>query len=116
MSTPNVQSIIIVNNNSSMGPLIVLPYFRPISIYEVEDNYDELIHEVKQSVHENLHEEIVLFLGAFKASLEAKSADPLFDYFVLNHGNNIDFNQVHEVFDALDDFIEHATDETRPMN
>lgn len=112
----SVQSIIIVNNNAAMGPQIVLPFFRPISIYEIEDNYDELITEVKAATGDEFQEQIISFLDAFKESLDAKTAEPLFNYFIFNHAGNIDTDQIQDVFDALDDFIAYATDDTRPMH
>ncbi len=116
MAKSNVQSIIIMNNSASMGPQIVLPLFRPISIYEIEDSYDELIDEIHEDKENEFKDEIISFLEAFKESLEKKTADPLFNYFVFNHAGNIDMNQIQDVFDALDDFIEVATDENRPMH
>ena len=116
MTKQNVQSIVIMNGNASMGPQIVLPFFRPISIYEIEDDYDDLIKEIKTKTESELKDEMISFLDAFKESLEAKTADPLFNYFVFNHAGNIDMNQIQDVFDALDNFIEVATDEDRPMH
>ncbi len=112
----SVQSIIIMNNNAAMGPQIVLPFFRPISIYEIEDNYDELIGEVKKADLDEFQDEIISFLDAFKESLEIKHAEPLFNYFLFNHATSIDASQIKEVFSALNDFIAHATDEGRPMH
>jgi len=49
-------------------------------------------------------------------SLKEKSADPLIHYFLINAGGTVDVNQIQDVFDALDNFIEQATDENRPMH
>ncbi len=113
----NVHSIVILNNShGTRGPQIVLPFFRPISIYEIEDSYEDLVKEIKAGATEEIHEELFAFLAAFKASLEAGTADPLFEYFIFNHGGNMDMNQIGDVFDALDGFIEVATDLSRPMH
>lgn len=117
MKKANVQSVVILSQSrGTTGPQIVLPFFRPISIYEIEDSYEELVEEIKAEASEDIHKELLSFLDAFKASLEQKTADPLFEYFIFNHGPNLDNNQISEVFDALDGFIEEATDMSRPMH
>ncbi len=113
----NVQSIVILSNNhGTSGPQIVLPFFRPISIYELEDSYEDLVQEIKAEANESIHDELFSFLDAFKESLEERTADPLFEYFMFHQGIQMDTNQLGDVFDALDGFIMEATEPTRPMN
>lgn len=109
--------VVIVNGGLPSGPHIVFPFFRPISLYEIEDDYENLLEEIKESHPEDeFMDQMILFIDAFRDSLTEKSADPLVEYFLLNHGDNLDVNQIQDVFDALDDFIEQATDEDRLMH
>ena len=117
MDNLNYRQILIVNGNSLSGPQIVLPFFRPISIYEIEDDYDNLVLEIKNNrLNDAFLDEMLSFIGAFRTSLLEKNADPLVHYFIMNHGSNVDVHQIQDVFDTLDDFIEQATDENRLMH
>src|SRR5690554_765475 len=112
-----VSQVLIMNGNLPSGPQIVFPFFRPISLYEIEDDYDNLVKEIKENHEdEEFLDQMVLYIDAFRVSLKEKSADPLIHYFLINAGGSVDVNQIQDVFDALDNFIEQATDENRPMH
>ena len=70
--------------------IIVFPFFRPISLYEIEDDY-RILEEIKESHPEDeFMDQMILFIDAFRDSLTEKSTDPLVEYFLLNHGDNSD--------------------------
>ncbi|NLW14726.1 MAG: hypothetical protein GX038_00480 [Erysipelothrix sp.] len=117
MSKSNTQSIIMVNQKHGLaGPQLILPFFRPISIYEIEDSYDALIREIKGTSGLDFGDEMILFLEAFRSSLVQKNSDPLLEYFIFNFNANIEMDQYHVIIEALEEFIERATDENRPMH
>lgn len=109
--------ILITNVNAPNGPQIVLPSFRPISLYEIEDNYEELVQEVQATIDDPLVvNELEFFLSAFRESLNAKNIRPLMDYFVINHGGRIDLDALHPALEALSGFIDNVTDINRKMS
>lgn len=118
VNNDTLQRVVIINNTSlATGPQIVFPSFRPISLFEIEDDFDNLVSEIENNYQStNVAKDIVAFIGAFKESLEDKTADALIDYFTFNFGGNMDPAQITELFFALDSFIEGATDEERLMN
>lgn len=117
VDTSKYRQVIIVNGELPSGPQIVFPFFRPISLYEIEDDFDNLMREIEEDNGDvEFMDQMILFMQAFKDALEEKNSDPLVYYFMINHGNEVDFNQIQDVFDVLDDFIEKATDENRPMH
>lgn len=113
----NHQIVIINNANLTMGPQIVFPSFRPISLFEIEDDYDNLVHEINVKFKDyELKDELIEFIAAFKGALDDKSIEPLIQYFIINHAGRFDINQAQAVFRVLGQFINEATDETRLMN
>ncbi|AMC93139.1 hypothetical protein AOC36_03870 [Erysipelothrix larvae] len=110
-------TIVISNGNLSTGPQLVLPSFRPISLYEIEDDFDQLTQEVEVGVSdEMIRNEMIEFLSAFKEALRLKNVLPLVDYFVMNHGGRVNMEQIKPAFDALSELIDTVTDSNRRMN
>lgn len=121
MKAENLSKVIILNDGLyTSEPQIIFPFFRPISIYELDDenDYEELIQEINSDLtDEAIKDDMILLVSLFKDSLEEKNAEPIFNYFLFNYEEDtIDFDQIHDVVEVLNDFIERITDEDRPMH
>lgn len=115
MTKETFHSVILMSNSPNSGPVLVLPFFRPISIYEIEDDFDSLVEELK-ALKIPYEKELIEFLKAFKESLSAKNVEPLFSYFMLNMADDMDLSNIQPIFEALGNFIDTATDVNRPMH
>lgn len=118
MKETDVQRIIIMSEGTlASGPQIVFPYFRPISFYEIDDDFDNLVKEINATQAEEAYKkEIILLVTLFKDSLEEGNANPIFEYFLFNHPEAVDIEQLEDMMDILNKFIEDATDTDRLMH
>ncbi len=110
--------IIIVNRSLVDDSIqIVIPPFRPINMYELEDNFDGVVDEIESYVlDKTVAKQVIGFVSAFKDSLEEKDVLPIVEYFMKHEINNRDPQHMVEILESLKDFIEMASDENRLMH
>ncbi len=118
MSHKQKAQVILVNKSLSDNSIqIVMPPFRPISMYEIEDDYDNIVEEIKKDIHDtDMSKHIVGFVTAFKDSIESNDILPIADYFMQHGSGQVDASEMVRMFDLLGDFIDTAADKNRLMH
>ena len=97
--------IIIVNRSLVDDSIqIVIPPFRPINMYELEDNFDGVVDEIESYVlDKTVAKQVIGFVSAFKDSLEEQDVLPIVEYFMK-----------HEIILMLNHYKKNIN--TPPMN
>ncbi len=118
MEKENKSQMIIVNRSPfDQSIQIVIPPFRPINLYELEDNFDEVVEEIEAQITDDLvAEQIVGFVGAFKDSLEEGDVLPIIDYFMQHDINTMKPQELIQVFESLKEFIQLANSTERILH
>lgn len=111
------QMIIITGDREDARFEIVIPPFRPISMFELEDEFEAVCDEIENTIYdEDLSEAIINFISAFHDAIKVKDVVPLVDYFVANNVQGMEAHDMKLVFDSLREFIHYSTDENRLMH
>lgn len=116
---PEEKQVIIVNKNPvDLSMQILIPPFRPINLYEIEDNLDSVLEEIQSFIaNEQVETHVVSFLTAIHDAMNDRDIMPLIDYFFIEEDfETIDPKQTQLIFDTLQDFIKSANDENRLMH
>lgn len=118
MDKNQTSQIILVNKSLSDNSVqIVIPPFRAISMYEIEDNFDNIIMEIKDNIHdEQLQKHIVGFVSAFKESIDTADVFPIAEYFINSSSGQSEPAEMIQMFQLLKEFIEQASDKHRLMH
>lgn len=107
MKKDNKQVVIMNLNPVTMELQIIIPPFRPVTLDEIEEDYEELCDEISASIEDDLiAEAIVILLGAFKETLEDGNILPLMDYFGKAQFANIQPEEIQAIFDSLHEFMD----------
>lgn len=108
MENQNKSQVIIVNRSPHDQSIqIVIPPFRPINLYELEDSYDEVISEIRNQIQdESVSVQVIGFVEAFKESLDEGDVLPIMDYFMANDINSMKPNDLIQIFEYLKEFID----------
>ena len=104
----NEKSQVIIVNRSpyDQSIQIVIPPFRPIHLYELEDNFDEVVEEIEMKIGDrDVANRVIEFISAFKESLEEGDVLPIMDYFMSNDINTMKPNDLIQIFESLKEFI-----------
>ena len=116
---PEEKQVIIVNKNPvDLSMQILIPPFRPINLYEIEDNLEAVLEEIQTyRVNENIKRYIVSFFTAIHDAMNEKDILPLVEYFFLEEDfETFDAKETQAVFETLQEFIRSANDENRLMH
>lgn len=118
MSKEKKTQIIMVNKSLSDDTIqIVMPPFRPISMYEIEDHYDSVVSEIESNISDKeLKDHLVGFVSAFKESIDNKDVLPIAEYFMQYGANHSEPTDMIKMFELLGEFIEQASDVNRLMH
>ncbi|AGN23664.1 hypothetical protein PT250_08570 [Erysipelothrix rhusiopathiae] len=118
MKQGHESQVIIVNRNPYDSSIqIVIPPFRPINLFEIEDNFEEVKLEIETKImNQEVAERIVLFVSAFKESMEEGDVLPIVEYFISSDIENMDPDELKMIFDAVKEFITLVNDENRLMH
>ena len=116
-SKKGTQTIIITGNPAEARFQIVIPPFRPINMYELEDDFDNVIEEIETNVvSENASNAMIHFVTAFKDAIETETVVPLVEYFIQNNIQGMTSEDMKLVFDSVREYIHYSTDENRAMH
>ena len=111
------QTIIISGNPLESRFEIIIPPFRPINMFELEDDFENVVEEIENNVmNEEVSEVIIHFITAFKDSIEKEEIVPLLDYFLNSNIKGLEADDMKLIFDALREYIHYSTNEERLMN
>lgn len=111
------QVILVNKSHSDNSVQIVIPPFRTISLYEIEDDYDNIIKEIKSYIHDKqLQEHVIGFVTAFKESVDTEDVLPIADYFMNSSASQVDPSEMIRMFQLLAEFIDEASDNNRLMH
>lgn len=111
------QMIIITGDRKEARFEIVIPPFRPISMFELEDEFDAVCEEIEETIYDDdLSEAILKFVSAFHEAIKVQDIVPLVDYFVSNNVQGMEAQDMKLVFDSLREFIHYSQDENRLMH
>lgn len=111
------QTIIITGNKEEARFQIIIPPFRPINMFELEDNFKMLTKEIENSIlDDNLSSAMIEFITAFKNAIEKENVVPLVEYFVNHEVKNMGSQEMKLIFDSVREYINYSTDEDRLMN
>ncbi|QIK70515.1 hypothetical protein G7062_09455 [Erysipelothrix sp. HDW6C] len=113
-----VSQVIIVNRSAADASIqIVIPPFRPISLFELEDSFEEVTREIKDNIHDvRLSDKIIGFVTAFKDSMDEEDVLPIVEYFLQGDVTTMDPNQIQLVFATIKEFIDFTNDNERLMH
>lgn len=111
------QTIIITGNPAEARFQIVIPPFRPINMFELEDSFDSVVEEIETNIFdEKVSGAMIHFITAFKDSIESETIVPLVEYFVQNKVQGMSSQDMKLVFDSVREYINYANDENRVMH
>ncbi len=111
------QMIIVNKSAADDGIQIIMPPFRAIHLFELEDNFDEIVVEIKESVFDQaLSKHMIEFFSAFREGMMSGDPLPIIEYFMNHDPSNRNPQDMMKIFDSLKDFIENANDEDRLMH
>ena len=111
------QTIIITGNAAEARFQIIIPPFRPINMFELEDDFENVVDEIELKVaNEEMASAIIHFITAFKDSIESEEVVPLLDYFISKNIKDMEPSDMNLVFQALREYIHYSTNEERLMN
>lgn len=111
------QTIIITGNPLEARFQIVIPPFRPINMYELEDDFDEVVEEIKMNVlDKHVSNAMIQFITSFKDSIETETVIPLVEYFIQNKIQGMSSDDMKLVFDSVREYIHYSNDENRAMH
>lgn len=118
MEKENEPQVIIVNRSAHDQNLqIVIPPFRPIYLYELEDNFDEVVEEIEMKIADHqVAKHIIGFISAFKESIEDGDVLPIVDFFMNSNINAMKPQDLIPVFESLKEFIIMANSENRILH
>lgn len=118
MFEDNKAQVIIVNRSPVDDSIqIVVPPFRPISLYEIDDSYEEVREEIFAQVDDKIiANKIIEFMDAFKDSIDTKDAFPIVEYFIDHYESDMEPDHIKQIFDSVDEFIESIHDQNRLMH
>lgn len=118
MNKNQKSQVILVNRSMSDNSIqIVIPPFRAISMYEIEDDYENIVSEIKGNILEKeLQDHVLGFVEAFRDSLDTQDVFPIAEYFLSNGSPNADPSEMIQMFQLLKEFIEQASDFQRMMH
>ncbi|CAM4306040.1 hypothetical protein H9L01_06880 [Erysipelothrix inopinata] len=110
--------VIIVNRNPADSSIqIIIPPFRPINLFEIEDNFEGITQEIETKVSDNqISEQIIHFVTAFKDSMEEEDILPIVEYFLIRDVEAMNPEEIKMIFDAVKEFIEYIKDDNRLMH
>lgn len=113
-----ITQVIIVNKNpADLSMQIVIPPFRPISVYELEDSHEDVIKEIKEKIRDTrVADHIVTFIEALHEAITEEDILPVVEFLLKGDITNIDPVHMSNVFAVLNDFIEDINDENRLMH
>lgn len=118
MNQNHKSQVILVNKSHSDNTIqIVIPPFRAINLYEIEDNYDNIVKEIKSYISDKqLQDHVVGFVSAFKESIDTEDVLPIADYFMNSGASQTDPSEMIQMFQLLGEFIDEASDKQRLMH
>lgn len=118
MSETEKSQVVIVNMNPADSNVqIIIPPFRPVSLYEIEDSFDEICEEIQTSIHEPaVADSIIEFVSAFKETLDDGDILPLMEYFGNTNIQNLNVGELRLLFDSLRDFLNQNKNKNRLMH
>lgn len=113
-----ITQVIIVNKNpADMSMQIVIPPFRPISVYELEDNHEDIVAEIREQIlDDRVADHIVSFIEALHEAITEEDILPVVEFLLKGDIANIDPEHMRNVFTVLNDFITDINDENRLMH
>lgn len=111
------QTIIITGNVSEARFQIVIPPFRPINMFELEDDFDNVVMEIQENIQdEKISATMIEFVTAFKDSINTENVVPLVEYFIENKVQGLTSNDMKLVFDSVREYIHFSNDQNRVMH
>lgn len=118
MKQHDESQLIIVNKSpDDLGVQIVIPPFRPINLFEIEDNFEEIKREVESKIYNKaVAERITHFLTAFKEAMDDQDVLPIVEYFIANEIDNLSPDEMKDIFEGMREFIDYINDEDRLMH
>lgn len=111
------QVIIITGNRNDARFEVVIPPFRPISMFEIEDNVDEVLEEVADTVYdEDVADVISDFIQAFHDAIQKEDMVPLVEYFMNSNIQGLENQDMKLVFDSVKEYLDYSKDTSRLMH
>ena len=111
------QMIIVTKSAADNGVQIIMPPFRAIHLYELEDNFEGIVKEINDSIYDkDLMKHMIEFFSAFRDGMISGDPLPIIEYFMSHDPKNRKPQDMMKIFDSLKDFIETANDENRLMH
>lgn len=113
----NSQIIIVNKSMSDNSVQIVIPPFRAISLYEIEDDYDNIVKEIQELNFEpKLQEHVLGFVDAFKECIDTEDVLPIAEYFMNSGASHAEPTEMIQMFQLLGEFIDEASNKNRLMH
>ena len=116
-SNVSSQTIIITGNASEARFQIIIPPFRAINMFELEDSFDNVVEEIETKIlDDTVSHAMIEFITAFKDSIQSETIVPLVEYFISNKIQGMTPDDIKSVFYSVREYIHYSNDETRVMH
>lgn len=116
-SKQGTQTIIITGNPAEARFQIVIPPFRPINIFELEDSFQGVVEEIQIVIQsEKASMAMISFITAYRDAIQTETIIPLVEYFIQNNVQGMSSMDMKLVFDSVREYIHFSNDENRVMH
>ncbi|WP_159638067.1 hypothetical protein [Erysipelothrix anatis] len=113
-----MNQLIIMNKNPADASLqIVIPPFRPINLFELEDDFESVTHEIQRNIFDQkLANYIIDFVTAFRDAMEEADVLPIVEFFLTGDETAMNPDQIKSIFETIKEFVELVNNEERLMH
>lgn len=116
-SKQGTQTIIITGNPAEARFQIVIPPFRPINMFELEDSFEGLVEEIQSVIQSKIASlAMISFITAYRDAIQSETIVPLVEYFIQNKTQGMSSMDMKLVFDSVREYIHFSNDESRVMH
>ena len=109
---------IIVNRSFADNSLqIVIPPFRPIHFYELEDDFETVLSEIRTTIQDEATAVIISgFVTAFRDSILKEDVTPIIEFFLADHQAHMNPSDIRAMHEGIQEFITMIQNEDRLMH
>ncbi len=112
------RNVVNVRENGQISDFqLIMLSFRPISFYEIDDNYEELCQEIIDQVDNVTQRSSMLqFISAFKSTIDSQSVEPMRNYLKALNTGRLSLEQQDGICKSIQSFLEYNANQTHLYN
>lgn len=109
-------AVAVLENGQIFDFQIIMVSFRPISFFEIDDSYDELVAEIKRTTQDGaLQDKMLEFIQAFKSTIESKTIEPLSSFLKSNGEARLDPKQIEGIYQSIQTYLSFESNQNHRL-